>query len=287
MTNDLSDYSAVIIEYFSGEHLAKCLTSLEQQSHQPEKIVVVVNGIEEKKIDILRKEFSSVHFILPNSNLGYSKAINLGVGNTLSGFILVLNPDTVLDVDFAKLACGYLSENDSVAAIGPQIREANGEIYPSARNEPNIIDAVGHGLLGMFKPNNKFTRRYKNLDLDPNETREVDWLSGAAQFQRRKALDDVGGWDEDFFMYCEDIDLGRRFRLRGWKNIYLPESKIQHIQGISTDRAPLSLVVAHHKSLLIYSKKKYGSNPIMRIMTGIFIVIRLPVALVSKFFRIN
>lgn len=285
MTQPLT-YSIVIVEYFSQHHLVECLRSIVKQTHQAEKVVVVINGMDEE----IRREITTsfdVHLIDPHHNLGYSRAANLGIANTESDVVLTLNPDTVLDPECSEQACTYLANNPEVGAVGPKIFETNGEVYPSARNEPRLIDAVGHGLFGMIWRTNPFTRRYKNLNVDNTQTRNVDWLSGAAQYLRRRVLDEVGGWDEDFFMYCEDIDLGRRIRQAGFVNSYVPEAELTHVQGVSTDRAPKSLIIAHHKSLYIYSRKKYRNNIAMQFFTAIFIGFRLPVALVLSLFRIN
>lgn len=287
MTSPTLDYSIVIVEYFSQHHIVECLDSIAQQTHAPEKVVVVINGIEEEIRSEIEKDFPDVALIDAHTNLGYARAANLGIANTTSPIVLTLNPDTVLDSECAMNACEYLSNNETVGSVGPQIFETTGEVYPSARNDPRIIDAVGHGLLGMVWKKNPFTKRYKNIDVDHDAIREVDWLSGAAQFLRRSALDRVGGWDEDYFMYCEDIDLGRRIREAGFLNVYVPSSHLVHVQGVSTDRAPRSLIVTHHKSLFIYTRKKYRNNVVMQLLTSLFIGIRLPVALILSLFRIN
>ena len=280
-------YSVVIIEYVSGDHLFACLDSVQSQSKKPEKIVVVVNGIEDKQRLRLKTDYKKVSVIDPKSNLGYAKAANLGISNTSSPIVLTLNPDAVLEKEAAAEACGYLETRDDVGTVGPRIYESNGNIYPSARMEPSTVDAIGHALLGFIKPDNPFTNRYKNVGVDPEAVREVGWLSGAAVFIRRDALDDVGGWDEDYFMYCEDIDLGRKMRINHWKNVYLPTSLVTHVQGVSTSRAPISLLVAHHKSLYRYASKKYKNNVAMKILVGIFIAFRLPLAIAARIFRIN
>lgn len=281
------NYSVVIVEYFSGDHLIACLDSLNRQTLKPESVFVVINGIEDKFRKMMEKDFPDVELIDPKSNLGYSKAANLGISNTSSDIVLTLNPDTVLKDDAAEVACEYISSNENVGTVGPRIYESNGDIYPSAREEPKVIDAIGHALLGAFLPNNRFTKRYKNADVDPEVNREVGWLSGAAIFIRRTALDEIGGWDEDYFMYCEDIDLGRKMQMNRWKNVYVPASQITHVQGVSTSRTPIPLLITHHKSLYIYASKKYRGNPIMKFAVGAFILIRLPLALGAHFFHIN
>ncbi len=280
-------YSVVLVEYFSGDFLISCLESLYSQTLVPEKIVVVINGIEDDYRKKLENNFPDVHVIDPHANFGYSRAANLGIANTTSDIILTLNPDTELENDAAEIACTFMATHFDVGTVGPRIYELNGEIYPSAREEPSIIDAIGHAILGSFRPDNRFTRRYKNIGVDNDAVRDAGWLSGAAVFIRREALDDIGGWDEDFFMYCEDIDLGRKMRLNRWRNVYVPESRVTHVQGVSTSRTPIPLLIEHHKSLYIYTKKKYPRNLGMRILVGIFIAVRLPVALIAHIFRIS
>lgn len=276
------NYSAVFVEYFSGDYLINAIKSLVRQTHLPEKIVVVVNGIEDSRMEELVSTFPDVHVIDPNANLGYSKGVNLGTSNTTSEVVAVLNPDLEMEPGCAMAACLYLAQNPQVGSVGPKILDADGEVYPSARNEPSTKDAIGHALLGLFKPNNPFTRRYKNLDIDTEVIRDVDWLSGAAQFIRRSALDEVGGWDEDFFMYCEDVELGRQLRIHGFRSVYVPEAVLTHVQGGSSKATPIKLLVIHHKSLYKFSKKKYKNNFFMRVATALFIGIRLPLAIIAS-----
>lgn len=281
-----SGYSVVIVEYFSDEHLFDCLKSVENQKLIPEKIVVVANGISKDTEQRLKDNYSKVHLINPAKNLGYSKAANLGIANIDSDFVLLLNPDVVLEQSCSEIAIEYLKNNTKVASVGPKILEPNGEIYPSARQEPNLVDAVGHALFGLFFPNNRFSKNYKNLNIDMSMPTKVDWLSGAVLFMRKSALDDVGGWDEEFFMYCEDIDLGRRFRKKYWYNVYLPECEVIHDQGGSSKKTPISLLIIHHKSLYRYVAKKYNGNLIAKIFALLFISIRLPLALAVRVFRL-
>lgn len=280
-------YSVVIVEYFSDEHLFACIDSLNQQSHRAEKIVVVLNGYKSEARQKIESNYKEVLLIDPKANLGYSKAANLGIANTSSEIVLTLNPDAYLEKDSALNACQYFADDPKVGTIGPRIYETGGEIYPSARNEPELKVAIGHALLGSIFPKNKFTKQYKNLEVDPEISREVDWLSGAAIYIRRQALNEIGGWDEDYFMYCEDIDLGRKMRINRWKNVYLPSSEATHAQGISTGKTPISLLIEHHKSLYIFASKKYEKNPLIKVMVAVFIGFRLPLALAIHLLRIN
>lgn len=281
------DYSVVLVEYFSSNHIIDCIKSIYNQTKRPEKIVVVINGIDQIYKEKIIKEFPEVALIDPGDNLGYAKAANLGIANTPSPIVLTLNPDTILNEDVALLSCEYMASNEEVGSLGPQILESNGNIYPSARKEPSIMDSIGHAILGSFFPNNRFSKSYKNLDVKNDEIRETDWLSGAALFIRRDALDEIGGWDEDYFMYCEDIDLGNKLRNSMWKNVYFPNVQIMHVQGVSTSRTPIKLLLEHHKSLYTYSSKKYKNNFIMKILVFLFVSFRFPMAVVAHKFRLN
>jgi N-acetylglucosaminyl-diphospho-decaprenol L-rhamnosyltransferase len=150
-----------------------------------------------------------------------------------------------------------LEQEPRLGAVGPRIRNVDGSDYPSARAMPSVIDAVGHGLLGLFRPHNRFTRRYRQLDADPARTRPVDWLSGAAMWLRRAALDDVGGWDERYFMYMEDLDLCWRLRRGGWDVVYEPGGTVLHVQGASTSRHPYRMLVEHHRSAWRFTKLRF------------------------------
>src|SRR6185436_2176323 len=99
-------------------------------------------------------------------------------------------------------------DDPTVGAAGPCVRNVDGSVYPSARREPGLVDATGHAVFGFVWRGNPFTRRYRELDADPVVARDVDWASGAALWLRRAAVDAIGGWDEGYFMYLEDVDIG-------------------------------------------------------------------------------
>jgi N-acetylglucosaminyl-diphospho-decaprenol L-rhamnosyltransferase len=135
------------------------------------------------------------------------------------------------------------------------IRTPAGDRYPSARRFPSLIDAGGHALLGLFLPNNPFTRNYQRSDMDvaADTPQRVDWLSGACFLVRRSAFESVGGFDEAYFMYAEDADLCWRLARAGWGTMYVPTAEVLHIQGVSTDHHPYRMIVEHHRSLLRFA----------------------------------
>ena len=143
-----------------------------------------------------------------------------------------------------------LEADPALGIVGPRIEEPDGSLYPSARAFPAMGDAVGHAFLGLVAPRNRFTRRYRMLDVDPSVPRRVDWVSGACMLVRRRCFDQLGGFDEGYFMYGEDVDLCWRAWRAGWEVGYEPGATVVHVQGVSTDRAPYRMIAEHHRSLL-------------------------------------
>jgi len=133
--------------------------------------------------------------------------------------------------------------------------EADGTRYPSARRFPTLGDGVGHALLAGVLPGNRFSRRYRMADLDPDGPTEVDWVSGACFLARHRALTELGGFDELYFMYAEDTDLCWRARQAGWGVAYVPDAVVTHLQGISTARHPYRMLVAHHRSVYRFAAR--------------------------------
>jgi N-acetylglucosaminyl-diphospho-decaprenol L-rhamnosyltransferase len=147
---------------------------------------------------------------------------------------------------------------------------------------PGVVDAVGHGLLGFVWSENPFTRRYRQLDADPAAARDVDWVSGCAIWLRRDALDAIGGWDERYFMYVEDVDLCARLRGSGYRVRYEPAGHVEHVQGASTARRPYRMIVEHHRSLWRFARVRFtGWRVALLPFAGAYLAVRALLALVD------
>jgi N-acetylglucosaminyl-diphospho-decaprenol L-rhamnosyltransferase len=228
------EWAAVVVAYDSGPLLLECVRSLlsDDSAGAAPEIVVVDNFVSSKPAESVAQieaEFPSVSVIRPGANLGYARAANLGIAATKAAIVAVVNPDAILVAGSAAGVMDRFEADPRLGALGPKIREADGEIYPSARSLPSNLDALGHALFGSIKPNNQATRRYRELDRDPDVARRVDWVSGAALWLRRVALDEIGGWDEAYFMYVEDVDLCWRLKAQGWGVEYSPTAEVTHV----------------------------------------------------------
>jgi N-acetylglucosaminyl-diphospho-decaprenol L-rhamnosyltransferase len=163
----------------------------------------------------------------------------------------------------------------AVGAAGPRVLNVDGSTYPSVRRDPSLADAIGHASLGWCWPRNPWTRRYRQLDADPDVARDVDWASGAALWLRRAAVDAVGGWDEGYFMYLEDVDLGWRLHRAGWRVRYEPAGVVVHVGGLSTARVPVRMVVEHHRSSLRFAAKRWhGARRLLLVPAAGFLAVR-------------
>ncbi len=227
--------------------------------------MVVDNGSSDGSVARLRRDVPGIEVVVSGRNLGYGAAANRGVAATGAPAVLVCNPDVTLHPGALAAMTAALDAEPRRALVGPLIRDATGKRYPSARRFPSLLDAAGHALVGLFTQRNRFTRSYHDaarLGPDPGEgaaaaagsdPRAVDWVSGACFLVRRAAFEQVGGFDEAYFMYMEDVDLCRRLGSTGWTVAYVPAAEVVHLQGASTDRRPYRMIAEHHRSLLRYA----------------------------------
>ena len=249
-------WAAVVVNYNAGPALADCVASLLAQEPSPE-LVVVDNASTDGSVERLRQAHPGVRVVRSGGNLGYARAANLGIAATDAPVVAVLNPDTVLRPGVGRAVTARFAAEGDLGALGPRLHNPDGSVYPSARRVPSVVDAVGHGLLFFVWPDNPFTRRYREVDADPDRRRYVDWVSGAAIWLRRAALDAVGGWDERYFMYVEDVDLCWRLRRAGWRVAYEPAGAVEHLLGVSTAGRPYRMIAEHHRSLLRFASVRF------------------------------
>ena len=247
--------AAVVVNYESGEALVTCVGSL--RAAGADDVVVVDNGSTDGSVDRLRRQEPEASLLTPGPNLGYGSAANRGAAATVSTYVLVCNPDLVVSPGAVTTLAAALDADPTAAIAGPLVRTPEGGRYPSARRFPSLMDAAGHAVLGLFRPDNRFTRAYQQADLDGDagsaDVRPVDWVSGACLLVRRSAFEAIGGFDEAYFMYAEDVDLCWRAGRAGWSVLYVPAAEVTHRQGVSTARRPYRMILEHHRSLLRFA----------------------------------
>jgi len=274
---DVTDWAAVVINYNARELLLHAVQSVldAPAPEHPTQVVVVDNASRDGSAEAVRARFPDVVVIETGVNLGYARAANLGIAATDAEYVAVLNADTEVQPGTARALVDRLDREPDLGAVGSRIENPDGSLYPSARSIPSLKDTIGHGLFGLWWPTNSFTRRYRHLDANPAARRDVDWLSGSAIWLRRRALDAIGGWDERYFMYVEDVDLCWRLTQAGWRVAYEPDGTVMHVQGASTKRHPYRMLFEHHRSLWLFANRRFdGRGRILLAPAALFLALR-------------
>ncbi|MDQ1462848.1 MAG: N-acetylglucosaminyl-diphospho-decaprenol L-rhamnosyltransferase [Actinomycetota bacterium] len=274
-------WAAVVVNFEPGPLLTECVRSVLADTSAGEvELVVVDNRSHDGSIEALQTAFPEVRVISSPGNVGYARAANLGIAATRAPVVAVFNPDLTIEPGTAKAMRACFDDEPRLGAAGPRIRNVDGSDYPSARKSPSIPVAVGHGLFGLWWPANPFTARYRELGADPAQPRSVDWVSGAAIWLRRATLDAVGGWDERYFMYMEDLDLCRRIRGAGFDVAYEPAGGVIHVQGASTSKHPYRMLAQHHRSAWTFARRRLtGAAAVFLPFAALYLVARCGLAM--------
>ncbi len=275
------------MNYETGPLLAAAVRSvLADRSAGPVELVVIDNGSRDGSVDTLLAAHPDVRVIRAPGNVGYARGANLGTAATKAPIVAVLNADTEIQPGAAAAMLKRLAHELRLGACGPRLHNLDGTDYPSARSMPSIPVAIGHGLLGLWWPTNRFTTRYRQLDADPAVPRLVDWVSGAAIWLRRSALDQIGGWDERYFMYLEDTDLCWRLRQAGWDVAYEPSAVVVHAQGVSTSRRPYRMLLEHHRSAWRFARVRFtGPRAVLLPLVAVYFALRAVMAIAEHAWR--
>ena len=239
----MTSVAAVVVDFFAGDDLARCVDSLRQNG--VEMSVVVDNSTTGASLLALGAREARV--VDPESNLGFGRGVNRGVAALGSAdVVIVANPDVVVHDGAIAALVDYLDRHGEVALVGPAIVDGTGAPYPSARVFPNPVLAALHAVLAPWWPSNPFTRRYRS----PGKGGRVDWVSGAFFAIRRADFEAVGGFDERYFMFAEDMDLCWRLGRRGRAVAVCRDAVVTHHEGVSRRRAPRAMLAAHHRSAI-------------------------------------
>ena len=284
------DLSVIIVNFNVRDYLRQCLISVQSALEKIDsEIFVVDNNSDDGSADMVRKEFPDVKLIVNTLNAGFSKANNQAISESEGQFVLLLNPDTLVEKDTFSKCIEFMNTHPDCGALGIRMSDGDGKFLPeSKRAFPSLLTAFFKttGLSGLF-PASAIINRYYLPEVDQNEISVTEVISGAFMFIRRDALNKSGLLDEDFFMYGEDIDLSFRLLQTGYQNYYFPEAGITHFKGKSTSRIGYNDILHFYEAMRIYIRKraaegKYGSlHPL--IIASVYL--REMVALSMRFFR--
>jgi len=257
--SDLARVAVVIVSFNVRDLLRGCLQSVLSQSDPGTDVVVVDNASSDGSTEMVSAEFPQVRVIKNSRNGGFSHASNQGIAATHALYLLSLNPDTVLHPGAIAALSAYLDGHPEAGAVGPKIVRPDGSLDLAARRTfPSPSVALFRlTLLSRLFPRHRRLARYNLTDQSPDVEQEIDAGTAACLMFRRSALEQVGPYDEDFFMYGEDLDLCYRLKAAGWRIVYEPRAVVLHYKGQSSRQRSGAMIREFHRSMWIFFDKHY------------------------------
>ncbi len=262
------DLSVIILNWNARNYLEKSLESLVCAAHDLNfEVIVVDNDSEDESVALVQEKFPTVAVIANRENRGFGAGNNLALPQAKGRYTLFLNPDTVVTAGALAGMVAFADAHPDIGILGPKLRNGDGSLQYSCRRFPNLATGFFRNTpLGRLLPKNKFASDYLMKEFDHAAPLDVDWVSGAALMMRRELINQIGAFDEDFFMYCEDVDVcwraGKAVMPNGknWRVTYFPGSVIYHLIGKSSDLVPTRMTYEFHRSQYLFYKKHYAAT---------------------------
>lgn len=255
--------SIVIVNYNVEHFLEQCLFSVRKAIANIEaEVYVVDNNSVDGSLKMLSEKFPEVKVIANKDNVGFSRANNQAIRVSTGEYVLLLNPDTVVEDDTFTKTIEFMDTHPDAGGLGVKMVDGKGRFLPESKRGLPTPATAFYKMFGLAKlfPHSKRFARYYLGHLDNDEVNEVEILSGAFMLMRRETLDKCGLLDETFFMYGEDIDLSYRIILAGYKNYYYPKTRIIHYKGESTKKTSVNYVLVFYKAMEIFVKKHFANE---------------------------
>ncbi len=251
--------SVVIVSWNVKQLLADCLASIyETTAGLPVEIVVVDSASSDGTVQLLKRDFPHVNLLALDMNVGFTRGNNLGIDLTTGDFILLLNPDTLVKPEAIQQMAAYLSSHPDVGIVGPQTLNEDGTVQSTRRRFPTLLTGLFESTwLQVIAPTLVLSRYYVQ-DQPDDGIFEVDWVQGSALMFRRAVFSQIGGLDEGFMMYSEELDWCKRAKLAGWSVEYIGMSRITHFGGKSSEQSPAATHIRFQCSKLRYFRKYHG-----------------------------
>lgn len=282
--------SIVIVNYNVRYFLEQCLHSLQKARNGLEtEIFVVDNNSVDGSVRMVREKFPEVQLIENKDNQGFSRANNQAIKLSRGDYILLLNPDTLVEDDTLVKVVQFMDEHPDAGGLGVKMLDGKGKFLPESKRalpSPSVAFFKMFGLARLF-PKSRIFGKYHLGYLDKDKTNCIDVLAGAFMLLRKTVLDKIGLLDESFFMYGEDIDLSYRITLAGYKNYYYPGTRIIHYKGESTKKSSMNYVFLFYNAMIIFAKKHYSrkNERSLSILIHFAIYLRAFFSILNRFLR--
>ncbi len=281
------ELSVIIVNFNVKYFIEQCLLSCKKALSEIDgEIIIIDNNSVDGSISMIKEKFPEYKLIENPQNDGFSKAVNQGIRKANGKYILLLNPDTVVEENTFRRSIDFMEAHSEAGALGVKMIDGKGKFLPESKRSmptPSVAFYKIFGLSRLF-PRSKTFARYNLGYLSPDEINEVEILPGAFMLIRKKVLDKIGLLDEDFFMYGEDIDLSYRILQQGYKNFYFPETTIIHYKGESTKKGSMNYVLMFYNAMLIFANKHFSKrkNRFFSLMIGIAIYFRAALSVIRR-----
>jgi len=256
----LHELDIIIVNYNSTDYLLDCLGSIYKSLEGHSVKIFVADNASSDNIDRIVIEFPDVLLLKNKQNLGYAKAVNECLSLSSAPFVSIMNPDILINKGCFQSILSFMRIKNDIAIVGPKILDGNNSIQGSARAFPTPLTAIfgRSSILTKILPNNRISS--KNIltgTAVDNRSLDVDWVSGAFMFVRRKAINQIGPMDDRFFMYWEDADWCKRMSKAGWRIVYYPLASVIHYAGCSSERSLMKSLFEFHKSAYYFYCKHH------------------------------
>ena len=274
------------VRYF----LEQCLHSvLRSGKDLAMEVFVVDNNSVDGSVEMVREKFPDVKLIVNEQNVGFSRANNQALRMASGKYMLLLNPDTVLEDDTLPAVVSFMEEHPDAGGLGVKMLDGRGRFLPESKRglpTPGVAFSKIFGLSALF-PKSRLFGRYHLGYLSHEEVHKVDVLSGAFMLLSKGALDKTGLLDESFFMYGEDIDLSYRITQAGYSNYYFPGTRIIHYKGESTKKSSINYVFVFYNAMIIFARKHFSRQNarLFSLLINMAVYFRAFVAIAVRFFR--
>lgn len=279
------DISVVIVNYNVKDYLYQCLKSIQHSTKSLNvEVIVVDNNSTDDSVEFLEPLFPEYLFLKLPDNLGFASANNIGIEKSKGKYVLILNPDTILEDNTLDVMFKYMEEHNEVGIAGCKVLNQDGSFQLACRRgfpTPWTSFTKLFGLQTLF-PKSRLFARYNQTFRSIDETYYIDSIVGAFMFARKDVLSAVGGFDTDFFMYGEDIDLCYRITQAGWKVAYVHSTSIIHFKGQSTKRSSINDIKHFYNAMEIYVKKHYNHSRFFLFLLRLSIIFRSFFAYINK-----
>lgn len=255
-----ADVAIITVSYNSSDQLTGFLTSAISTVGKPSQVYIVDNDSQDIATTRALSKKLGTSLIKLDTNLGYGGAINKGVEQLPPSieFVIISNPDSEISLETIAYLRDLLESDPLIGVAGPKILNEDGSVYPSGRAIPSLRNGIGHALFANIWPSNPWTKRYHSQAYLQDTTTPAGWVSGSCMAMRTETFRELGGFDDGYFMYMEDVDMGYRLGKLGYLVLYVPEVSITHIGGESTKVVKKDMLKIHHDSAMRFIRTKYS-----------------------------